>query len=190
VAVFDAFVENRDVFPWEVFELAVQGGLVGFDGQDVVGAAVDDGLGGVALAVQSIGGDDRPGDVDSVEKCSQLWYFVGLGAYGELGEHDTGLLAQSGQKVHQVTGAVAGSAQRFAVECDHPTATKHAGVQPHPRAEQRVEPIGGQPLQTAANRRLARDSSGHPQPRQGLGRDVGGPPGDRRERARPGDHRR
>jgi hypothetical protein len=58
-------VKYRDLFPRKLFELFSQLGLVCLDGEDVVSARADDRLGGVALAVQRIGGDDGSGDVDA-----------------------------------------------------------------------------------------------------------------------------
>jgi hypothetical protein len=138
VTVFGAAVQDGDVFPGKGFQLRVQAGLVGLDGEDVVAAGLDDGLGGLPLAVQRVGGDDRVGDVDRVEKCSQHGDLVGLGSDGELGEHGAGGLAQSAQQVHQVPGRVARAAQRLAVEGDHPPPGDHGGAQPHPRSNQLV----------------------------------------------------
>src|SRR4051794_17964193 len=55
----------------DLFELSAQRRLVVLDGEDVVAAGIDDGLGGVTLAVQCVRGDDRPGDIECVEKRSQ-----------------------------------------------------------------------------------------------------------------------
>ena len=49
VAVLDAGVEDRDLFPGEVFELFAQRALVVLDGEDVVAAAAGDVVGGAAL---------------------------------------------------------------------------------------------------------------------------------------------
>ena len=105
-----AAVQDGDVFPGKGFELGVQAWLVGFDGEDVVAAGLDDGVGGLALAVQRIGGDDRVADVDRVQKCSQHGNLVGLGADGELGEHGAGGLAQSAEQVDQVASRIARAA--------------------------------------------------------------------------------
>ena len=98
-------------------------------------AGIDDGLGGVTLAVQCVRGDDRPGDIECVEKRSQHWDFVGLRLDRELGEHGAGVLAQPGQQVYQVAGRVSGAAQGLAVEGDYPTSPDHAGAQLRPRPE-------------------------------------------------------
>ena len=44
----------RDLFARKLLELGAQLRLVGFHGEDVVAAGGDDGLGGVALAVQRV----------------------------------------------------------------------------------------------------------------------------------------
>jgi len=54
VTVFGAAIQDGDVFPGKGFQLGVQAGLVGLDGEDVVAAGLDDGLGGLALAVQGV----------------------------------------------------------------------------------------------------------------------------------------
>ena len=76
--------------------------VVAVESEDVVAVGLDDGLGGLALAMQRVGGDDRVGDVDRVEKCSQHGDLVGLGSDGELGEHGAGGLAPSGTPTSSV----------------------------------------------------------------------------------------
>ena len=173
-------------FPGEVFELFAQRALVVLDGEDVVTAAAGDVVGGAALTVQCVGGDDCSGDVDGFEKFCQQRDFVGLGADGELGDHGAGVLAQPGQQMHQMARRVAGAAPRLAVEGDHPPPADRAGAQPHPRADQLIQPVGGQALQAAADRRLRRHRSADTEPGQYLRRSVGGPLGDRDERLRSG----
>lgn len=189
VTVLDALVGDRDLVPRKLFELSAQRQLVVLDGEDVVAAGIDDGLGGVTLAVQCVRGDDRLGDIECVEKRSQHRDFVGLRLDRELGEHGAGVLAQPGQQVYQVAGCVPGAAQGLAVEGGYPPSADHAGAQPRPRPEQIVQLIRRQFLQAAADRRFGRDRAGHPELHQHVRRGVGGPLGDRHERARPSDHR-
>jgi len=80
-----------------------------FDGEDVVAAAADDVFGGVALTVHGVGRDDHPVDVECGEKLSQHGDFVGLDVDRQLREHDAAVLAQPGQKVHEVAGRAAGT---------------------------------------------------------------------------------
>ena len=63
VAMVAGAVHHRDLPPRQPGELGVQTGLVGLDDQQVVGAAVDQEAGVVALGVQRVGGDQRTGKV-------------------------------------------------------------------------------------------------------------------------------
>jgi hypothetical protein len=72
-------VDHRDLFPGQPVELAGLTALVVLDREEVVGAAFAQ-VGGVGvLGVESIGGDDRPGEVgivDLVEQRLELGDFV------------------------------------------------------------------------------------------------------------------
>jgi len=60
-------VGDRDLAPRQELELAVQGGLVGLDDQEVGGVLVgDQPLGVLPLGVQRVGGDHGVGKVQAV----------------------------------------------------------------------------------------------------------------------------
>jgi hypothetical protein len=65
VAAVAGAVQDRDLAPGQGAQLGVEGGLVALDREHVVGVFVDDQeLGGVALGVQRVGGDDDAGKVE------------------------------------------------------------------------------------------------------------------------------
>jgi hypothetical protein len=67
VAAVAGVVGDRDLVPGQELELAVQGGLVGLDDQDLGGVLVgDQPLGVLPLGVQRIGGDHGVGKVQAV----------------------------------------------------------------------------------------------------------------------------
>jgi len=68
VALVAGAVHDRDGPPRQPGQLAVQGWLVGLDDQQVLGAAVDQEAGVVALGVQRVGGDQRTGKVQALKQ--------------------------------------------------------------------------------------------------------------------------
>jgi hypothetical protein len=85
-------------------------------------AAVQPG-GVVALGVQSVGGDDRVGQVDSVQKRGEHGDFVRLRCHLDLPEHDTGRMVERGQQVLAWIAAGGRAAQRLAIHRDPPPRT-------------------------------------------------------------------
>jgi hypothetical protein len=67
----------RHVTPGQGGELGVQAGLVALDDQQVVRAAPGQVGGVLTLGVQSIGGDDRTGDVQAVQQLGEQGDLVG-----------------------------------------------------------------------------------------------------------------
>ena len=51
------------------------------------------------LGVQRVGGDDRPGDLDTVHQRGEQGDFVGLGSYLDLAQHHAAGMVQGGQQV-------------------------------------------------------------------------------------------
>ena len=122
-------VHDRDGPPRQPGELGGQTGLVGLGDQQVLGAAVDQEAGVVALGVQRVGGDQRTGKVQAGQQRLELGDLVGRRGHLALGEHGAVMVVQRCQQVHLV--AVAGRApQRLAVHRDATAVT------------QRVEPVG------------------------------------------------
>jgi DNA-binding CsgD family transcriptional regulator len=80
-------VHDRDLPPRQPGELGVQGWLVGLDDQQVVGAAVDEKAGVVALGVQRIGRDDHTGKVEAGQQWPKQRDLVGVCGHVALGEH-------------------------------------------------------------------------------------------------------
>jgi hypothetical protein len=69
MAFLTGVMGDGDLPPGQPGELGAQAGLVAFDGDQVVRAALaGQVLGMSALRVQGIGGDDRPGQVDAVKQ--------------------------------------------------------------------------------------------------------------------------
>jgi len=189
VAAFAVGGQDRNLLPWQRFEALTEVALVVFDGEDVMRPAGGDVVRGAALGVESIRCDHRTGDVHGVEKLCQHRDFVGFRTHRKLTEDRPGLLAQRGEQMCEVPGAVAGTAQGFTVQGDDPAPVEHAGLQPHPPADQGVQTAGVQALQTAADRGLTRHHTAKTQRRQLTRSGVGGPLGDAQERLGAGQRR-
>jgi hypothetical protein len=72
MAAFPLVVGHRQVAPGQGGELGAQAGLVALDDQQVVRVAAVQVFGVGMLGVQSVGGDDRAGDLDLVhQRCEQ-----------------------------------------------------------------------------------------------------------------------
>jgi hypothetical protein len=125
VAMVAGAVHDRDLPPRQPGQLGVQRGLVGLDDQQVVGAAVDQEAGVVALGVHGVGGDDRTGKVQAGQQRLERGDLVGGGGHLALGEHGAVIVVQRCQQVHLV--AVTGRApQRLAVDREHAAAARRA----------------------------------------------------------------
>jgi hypothetical protein len=80
----------------------VQGGLVGLDDQQVLGAAVDEEGGVVALGVERVGGDHDAGQVQAGQQRLEGGYFTRRAVDLALGEHGAVMVVQRCQQVHLV----------------------------------------------------------------------------------------
>jgi hypothetical protein len=88
------------------------------DGQDVVRVlGRDQELGVLALGVQRVGGDHRPGQLQRRQQRRKGGDFVGLAVHLSLGEYRAGLLVCRGQQVAglAIAAGMPGAAHRLAV---------------------------------------------------------------------------
>ena len=120
VALVVGDVDSGDVFPRQRFQFAVQAGLVALHGQYVVRAAAVQVLGVAVLGMQRVGGDDRTGDVQTVEQRGESRYFIGLSIHDRLGEHRAVGDVERGKQMHRAGVTEAGTAGGLAVQGDHP----------------------------------------------------------------------
>ena len=88
----------------------MQAGLVALDDQKVVRAAPGQVGGVLTLGVQSIGGDDRIGDVQAVQQGGEHGDLVGLGAHLHLAQHRPMSMVVGGEQVTADLVAMAGAA--------------------------------------------------------------------------------
>jgi hypothetical protein len=102
VAVIAGGVHDGDLPPRQPGELGVQTGLVDLDDQQVVGAAVDQEVGVVALGVHGVGRDDHLGEVHTGKQRLEGGDLVGRRAHLALGEHGAVVVVQRCQQVHLV----------------------------------------------------------------------------------------
>ena len=100
--------------------ILVQGSLIAFEGEDVVGALGEDLGGDVALTAHGVDGDDGAFDREHVEKLGNGGDFVRLGFGLHLPEHEAMIGGESRDDVDGgLTLALAGrAAQRFAINGD------------------------------------------------------------------------
>ena len=70
------------------FDVVVQSGLVVFDGEEVVGAALEDGGGDLGLAAHGIDGDQRAFQFEALEQQRDGGDFVGFDVGGFLAEDE------------------------------------------------------------------------------------------------------
>lgn len=119
-------------------------------------AGVDDQLSGLAAGMRGIRGDHTAGDLRAGQQFPQHRDLAGLRADSDLGDDHTGGLADPGQQMWQVPGGAAGAAQGLPVERDHRSAADRLRAQPHPCTQRRVEGVGVEQLQYAADRFLTR----------------------------------
>lgn len=121
-------VDHGDLFPGQPVELAGLTTLVVLDCEEVVGAAFVQ-VGGVGvLGVESVGGDDRPGEVhvvDLVEQGLELGDLVRLRADLTRGQGDAVAVADRGEYEDPAAARASCTAQAFAVHRDHPAPTAH-----------------------------------------------------------------
>jgi hypothetical protein len=180
-----------------------QGGLVGLDGEQVVGVLVaDQELGGLRVGLQRVGGDHGPGEVEVGQQWGEGGDLLGCAADLALGQHRAGGVVHAGQQVRPaaVAACPAGAAQGFAVDGDRPpSAGCGSGTAPvplrQPRADRSGQGVGVQAGKGPADGGLGRDgevtggvAAGAECGPDRLGR-IGGPLGDRGDRPCAAQHR-
>jgi hypothetical protein len=128
--------------------LVPQAGLVGFDDQKIVRVALLDQIaGGVALGVQRIGGDQRPGQRHRLQEQRQQRDLIGFLRYGDL-RHDGFLRAAEGAEQVQPLRAFEG----LAVDAEQ---REFRAVGEQPLADQLIELVGGDGTQDPLEGALA-----------------------------------
>jgi hypothetical protein len=150
VTAFAGVEAGWDLPPGQALQLGVQAGLVVLHGQDVVRVLLSDQAFGVlALGVQRVGGDHRPGQVQRLQQRGARCDLVRLANHFGLGKHRPGLLVCCRQQVPglAIAAGVPGVAHRLAIH-------SHCPPFPPPRLRR---PGGLQP-------------GGQPQPHRGLQR--------------------
>jgi hypothetical protein len=110
VPAFPLGAGDWHVAPGEGGELGVQAGLVALDDQQVVRSAAVQVSGVGALGVQRVGGDDRAGDLDTVQQRAEHRDLVGLGGHVHLPEHHAMGMVKGGKQVTAVLAAMARAA--------------------------------------------------------------------------------
>jgi hypothetical protein len=131
------------------------GWLVGLDDQQVVGAAVDEKAGVVALSVQRIGRDDHTGKVEAGQQWPKQRDLVGVCGHVALGEHGPVVVVQRCQQVHLV--ACTGRApQPLAVHREHAAVARRVRPVGQPRADGGIHRVAVDPRQHPADGGLAR----------------------------------
>jgi hypothetical protein len=119
VTTLAGIVRDRDLPPWQRSEPGVQVRLVPLHGQHVVRLPLlDEVLGVRALGVYGIGGQDRAGDVDAVQKCCEHGDFVGLGFHVDLAQDHPVDVVERGQQMPSRAAGDTGSAQGLPVDGD------------------------------------------------------------------------
>lgn len=167
---------SGDVVPRQLLARRVQGGLVGFDGEHVVAASVDDQLGGVGLGMHGVHGHVSAGEVEGGQQGADGGDLVGLRCDSELSQDGAGVVVERRDQVRGRGGAGSGSADGLAVHGDDPALSHHVGACLQPGPEDRVQDGGVETVDSAADRRLRRHgASGTFQRGKEIGIGVGGP---------------
>jgi hypothetical protein len=160
-------VSSTGIFcPGQRFELPVQVWLVLLDREHVTRLVLGQPAGVFALGVQSVGGDDRPGQVESGQQRLEPGDFVGFTIDVGLREHHPGVLVDRGQQMHLIAWAAA-APQRLAVHGDHSAGygTGHGGrAVDQPPPDRGVQRVRVDPAQQPPDRRRVRRHPG-PGPR-------------------------
>jgi hypothetical protein len=141
--------------------------------------------------VQSVRRDDSIGEVaDPVAQRRELGDLIGLAGRVDLAKDDPGAVVDRGQQMPRV-GYVAGRTTHGLPIDGHrsPLPGGWFGAHNSPVPDRGVQLVTIQPLQRAADGRLARRASTHRQRSKDLLGRVGSPLADRGERATPGQHR-
>jgi hypothetical protein len=175
---------------------AQEGGLVGLDGEQVVGLlAGHQELGGGGVGVQCVGGDHHVGKVQVGQQGLEGGHLATRAVDVALGEDGAGGVVHRGEQVDSAAVAV-GAAQRLAVDRDRPSPLIMAVAVGKPRTHRGGQSLGVKPGQRPADRGFGRD---RPSAGEGIaagaerGTDrlgcVRGPFGDRGDRPRTGQDR-
>lgn len=101
-------------------DIAMQGSLVSFEGQDIVAALIDDPPGDVALTVEGIDGHDRSLQRQHFQQLGHGGDLVGFFVSGDLRQDEALIAAPGGDHVQRrlATGGIEGAAQNLAVDRD------------------------------------------------------------------------
>jgi hypothetical protein len=185
MAMITGAVHDRDLAPRQSGELGVQGWLVGLDDQQVVGAAVDEETGVVALGVRRVGGDHHTGKVQAGQQRRKHRDLVGGGGHVPLGDHAAVVVARRCQEMHLVA-VTTRAAQPLAVNRDHAAVAWPVQPVSQPRADGGIHRVAVHPCEHPAYGRLAGDVAAagervtaHPKRGQDRPGRVSGPLGDR-----------
>ncbi|XAS69830.1 hypothetical protein V3C33_03775 [Micrococcaceae bacterium Sec5.7] len=176
-------VANRDVLPRQFFQLPLQGTLVAFHGEHVMGSAAMEVFRVGALGMHRVGRDHHVLEVrDGVQKVLEAGDFISLDADVNLSQNGAGSVVNGGHQVDPVTATVLRPADFLPIRGN--------GLRFHlghdPGAQGGVEGISVHPGQHPLDGRHMRDSDAGPG--QGFASRVGGPLSDLGKRLRPGKH--
>ena len=101
---------DRHLAPGQGLELGVQAGLVALDDQQVVGATPGQVGGMFPLGMQRVGGNDRTGDIETVQQRAEHGDLVGLGVHLHLAQDRALRMVEGGEQVAAALAAVTRSA--------------------------------------------------------------------------------
>jgi hypothetical protein len=207
-------IHGWHVPPGQPRQLLVQPGTVALDDEHVMRIASVQVAGVLVLRVESVGSDDRAGDIDSVQQRGERGDLVRLPVDHRLTQHDAAAGIERREQVHRPLVGEAGAASGLAIHRDDPrrgccdprcagprVLLRHAGLRrvrgwevgagDQPVRHRLVQRFRVEFLQDPADRRLARrrPRNREPEPDPHAQRQVMGPFGDRDVAAGPGQHR-
>ena len=108
-------IHDRDVVPRQALAAGQQGGLVGLDGEQVVGLlAGHQELGGGGVGVQRVGGHDHAGKIQVGQQGLEGGHLARRAVDLALGEHRAGGVVHRGEQVDLPALGAAGAAQGLA----------------------------------------------------------------------------
>jgi hypothetical protein len=143
--------------PGQVGAAVQQGGLVGLDGEQVVGLlGGHQELGGLAVGLERVGGDHHAGQLQVGQQRLEPGNLARCAVDLALGEHRTGGVVHRGEQVDWPALGACGAAERLAVDRDRPPSMPLSGTVTvgKPCADRGGERFGVQPCQGPADRRL------------------------------------
>jgi hypothetical protein len=194
VAAVAGAVSDGDAIPGQTGAAVQQRGLVGLDGEQVVGLlAVHEELGGLRVGLQRVGGDHGAGEVEAVKQRGEGGDLTRRAGHLALGQHRAGGVVHGGQQMDLPAAWGASATQGLAVDRDRPSPL--VGALPvavgQPCADRGGQGLGVKLGKGAADRGFAGDrphpvagariAAGSERGTYGLGC-VGGPLGDRGDR--------